>query len=67
VTAFADMYARIASDEGAVLMPGFVREVGADPELMQPDGLHPTAKGHRRLAETLVPYLEDALMHLHDS
>jgi lysophospholipase L1-like esterase len=24
---------------------------------MQPDGLHPTAEGHRLLAESLVPYL----------
>jgi lysophospholipase L1-like esterase len=28
---------------------------------MQPDGLHPTAEGHRRLAEMLVPYLERAV------
>ena len=63
-TAFADMYARIAEDEGAVLVSGFVREVGADSNLMQPDGLHPTAEGHRRLAETLVPYLEEAITHL---
>ena len=56
--AFADMYVRIADQEGAVLVPGFVREVGADPTLMQPDGLHPTEEGHHRLAEMLVPYLE---------
>jgi acyl-CoA thioesterase-1 len=56
-SAFAEMYVRIAEEEGAALLPGFVREVGADPELMQPDGLHPTAEGHRRLAEMLVPYI----------
>jgi acyl-CoA thioesterase I len=65
-TAFAEMYVRIADEEGATLVPGFVREVGADPTLMQPDGLHPTAEGHRRLAEILVPYLEDALAHFPD-
>jgi acyl-CoA thioesterase-1 len=59
--AFADMYVRIADEEGAILVPGFVREVGADPSLMQADGLHPTAEGHRRLAEILVPYLERLL------
>jgi acyl-CoA thioesterase-1 len=58
---FSAMYARIADQEGAILVPGFVREVGSDPELMQPDGLHPTAEGHRRLAETLAPYLERLL------
>jgi acyl-CoA thioesterase-1 len=60
-TAFAEMYARIAEEEGATLVPGFVREVGADPTLIQPDGLHPTAEGHRRLAEILMPYLEEAV------
>jgi acyl-CoA thioesterase-1 len=60
-TAFAEMYVRIAEEEGATLVPGFVREVGADPMLIQPDGLHPTAEGHRRLAEILMPYLEEAV------
>jgi acyl-CoA thioesterase-1 len=59
--AFADIYTRIAAEEGATLVPGFVRDVGADPNLMQPDGLHPTAEGHRRLAETLAPYLRRVL------
>jgi len=63
-TAFAEMYVRIAGEEGATLVPGFIREVGADPALMQPDGLHPTADGHRRLAEIIVPYLEDVIANL---
>ena len=58
---FAEMYERIARDEGIPLVPGFVREVGSDPSLLQPDGLHPTAAGQRRLAETLIPYLEEIL------
>lgn len=58
---FAEMYERIARDEGIPLVPGFVREVGSDPSLLQPDGLHPTAAGQRRLAETLIPYLEEML------
>jgi acyl-CoA thioesterase-1 len=58
---FADMYLRIAEQEGVTLVPGFVREVGADPSLMQPDGLHPTAEGQRLLAETLLPYLEETV------
>jgi acyl-CoA thioesterase-1 len=58
---FAAMYERIAADEGVVLVPAFVREVGLEPELMQPDGLHPTAEGQRRLADQLVPVLERIL------
>lgn len=59
--AFSAMYERVAGDEGVVLVPGFMREVGLDPKLMQPDGLHPTAEGQRRLADQLVPVLERAL------
>lgn len=66
-TAFADIYIRIAGEEGATLVPGFIREVGTDPALMQPDGLHPTADGHRRLAEILVPYLGDVIANLENN
>jgi acyl-CoA thioesterase-1 len=55
---FSALYERIAEDEGIALIPGFVREVGSDPALLQADGLHPTAEGQRRLAETLLPHLE---------
>ena len=41
---FAALYERLAVDEGVRLVPGFVREVGSDPALLQPDGLHPTAE-----------------------
>jgi acyl-CoA thioesterase-1 len=58
---FAAIYERIARDENAKLIPGFVREVGLDPELLQPDGLHPTAEGQRRLATSLVHVLEQML------
>jgi len=54
---FAELYGRVAREEGAELVPGFIRDVGLDPALMQADGLHPTAEGHRRLAEQILPYL----------
>ena len=60
-TAFAELYPRIAEEEGVVLVPGFVRELGRDPTLLQPDGLHPTAEGQRRLARALRPYLVELL------
>jgi acyl-CoA thioesterase-1 len=58
---FSELYTRIADDTGAVLVPGFVRELGEDPTLLQSDGLHPTAEGQRRLAEKLLPTLVDVL------
>ena len=60
-TAFAELYARIAEEEGVTLVPGFVHELGSDPRLLQPDGLHPTAEGQRRLANTLLTYLIELL------
>ncbi len=62
--AFSEMYTRIADDEGADLVPGFVREVGLDPTLLQADGLHPTAEGQRRLAEALLPDLEALVLEI---
>ena len=59
--AFSNMYVRIADEEGATLVPGFVREFGVDPSLLQPDGLHPTAEGQRQLAAKLAPVLEAIL------
>jgi acyl-CoA thioesterase-1 len=60
-TAFAELYPRVAETAGAVLVAGFVRELGADPDLLQPDGLHPTAEGQQRLAEKLLPTLADVI------
>ena len=60
-TAFSELYPRIAEEEGVTLVPGFVRVLGENPELLQPDGLHPTAEGQRRLAETLFPIVADTL------
>ena len=54
---FADLYRRVADDEDVELLPGFVREVGLNRSLMMPDGLHPTAEGHRKLAEKLAAAL----------
>jgi len=55
--AFEDLYARIAAEEGVVLVPFLLEGVGGRPELNLPDGVHPTAEGHAILAETVLPYL----------
>jgi hypothetical protein len=36
--------------------------VGGVPELNLPDGIHPTVEGHRRIAETVWPYLRPFLV-----
>lgn len=55
---FAATYPRLASELGVPLVPFLLAGVGGDPELNQSDGIHPTAEGHRKLAETVRPYLE---------
>jgi lysophospholipase L1-like esterase len=35
--------------------------VATDPRLMQPDALHPTAEGARRVAATVLRYLQPLL------
>ena len=54
---FAAVYPRIAKDLEVPFLPGFIREVGLDPDLMQADGLHPTVDGHQVLADALVPHV----------
>ncbi len=61
--AFRDIYARVATEQGASLMPFILEGVAGDPALNQPDGIHPTAAGHetiaRRAWETIGPIVEE--------
>jgi acyl-CoA thioesterase-1 len=59
--AFADVYPQVAGREDVVLIPFFLAGVAADPELNQPDGIHPTAAGYRKVAETVYPYVVEAI------
>ena len=63
-TAFATLYENIANDEGVALIPGFMREVGSNPTLLQADGLHPTAEGQQILAEKLEPSLRNLVLEI---
>ena len=61
-TEFASMYPSLARNNDAALIPFLLEGVGGHPLLNQPDGIHPTAEGHKRIAETawkaLRPLLE---------
>lgn len=50
---------------GADLVPFLLDGVAGVPELNQPDRIHPTAEGHRRIAENVWPVLEPHLRALH--
>ncbi len=55
--AFDAIYPAVAREHGATLLPDFLRALMDRPDLLQSDGLHPTADGQKRLAEVLVPVL----------
>ena len=59
--AFEAMFPRLAAANGAVLIPRLLEGVGGDRELMRPDGIHPNAAGHRRVAETVWAQLAPLL------
>jgi acyl-CoA thioesterase I len=51
--AFADVYPSVARNKQVELIPFILEGVGGIAELNLPDGIHPTAQGHRIVAETV--------------
>jgi acyl-CoA thioesterase I len=60
-TRFRDVYRELARENDAALVPFLLEGVGGNPALNQPDGIHPTAEGQRKLAETVWRVLEPVL------
>ena len=58
---FREIYPALAKANGAVLVPFLLEGVPGVPSLNQADGIHPTAEGHRRLAETVWKALRPLL------
>jgi acyl-CoA thioesterase-1 len=58
---FETIYPELARAHGAELVPFLLQEVGGVAALNQPDGVHPTAQGQRRMAETVWRVLEPVL------
>ncbi len=61
ISGFEVLYERVARELDLPFVPCFLEGVGGVPELNFPDGIHPTAEGHRRLAENLAPVLRGFL------
>jgi acyl-CoA thioesterase I len=64
VTAFARIYPEVARRYDIPLMPFFLEGVAGDPRFNQPDGIHPTAKGYRRIVDHIYPYVLDVIKGL---
>lgn len=59
--AFREVFAELARENDAHLIPFLLEGVGGIPELNQDDQIHPTARGHRLIADNVWPVLVDAL------
>ena len=55
---FAGMFQTVAARHDVPLVPRLLDGVGENPELMQSDGIHPTAQGQARMVNTVWPALE---------
>jgi len=58
---FARVYQDISAEQGIPLVPFLLEGVATDFDLVQADGLHPTAAAQMRLLENVWPYLEPML------
>lgn len=58
---FRDLYPELAKKNGAVLVPFLLDGVAGVPALNQSDGIHPTAEGQRKLADTVWKALQPLL------
>lgn len=63
---FRRLYPDISEANDAVLIPFLLDGVGGDPVLNQPDGIHPTARGHAIIADTVWDYLRPILGDIHN-
>jgi acyl-CoA thioesterase-1 len=59
--AFMRVYPEIVQKHAIPLVPFFLEGVGGDPRFNQPDRLHPTAKGYRRIVDHIYPYVLDMI------
>jgi acyl-CoA thioesterase-1 len=58
---FEKSFVELARENQATLIPFLLEGVGGKPELNLPDRIHPTAEGHRLVAETVWRTLEPVL------
>ena len=58
---FEKIFPAVAASAKATLIPFLLDGVGGDAKLNQPDGIHPTAAGHKIVARVVMKYLAPLL------
>ena len=61
-SSFEQMFLEVASDSGVAVLPFMLDGIATDSELMQGDGIHPTAAAQPRIMELVWSQLEDLLV-----
>jgi Lysophospholipase L1 and related esterases len=61
---FRSLYPDLAEANNLQLIPFILKDVGGIPELNLPDGIHPTAEGHKIIAENLWETLKPVIKKL---
>jgi len=65
--AFTDIYPQIAQKHAIPLIPFFLEGIAGDPQYNQPDRLHPTAEGYRRIVDHIYPHVLTAIENLSEN
>ena len=60
--AFERIYLELASTEEIYFLPFMLENVGLNPDLMQPDGIHPNAKAQPLIAKDMKKNLDNLLL-----
>ncbi|MDR3737017.1 MAG: arylesterase [Acidobacteriaceae bacterium] len=58
---FEKIYVELAAEHHTALVPMIYKDLVNVPGVIQPDGIHPTAKGSEIIANTLIPILKPLL------
>ena len=58
---FRSIYGELAESNDVIFLPFILKGVAGDPDLNLPDGIHPTAEGHRILADNVWGVLRPVL------
>lgn len=64
IQAFDSIYPSLAKDKGLILYPFFLDGLVDKPNLLQQDGLHPTAAGVDEIVRRMMPSVEDFIATL---
>ena len=61
-TKFTQAFSKLAKkNKEVIFQPFLLKGVGGEKSLNLPDGIHPNPKGHKKIAENLLPFILEAL------